>query len=121
MWLMRAFAIEVRVARVVSREVDVMVEALSQAMEYFLLYPSAVRVKLDETAALVRLSDVPPKPLDVDPDWMWRLRLHTQNRVLGVHERDVGPGILMDVDNELAVRYFSIDCWLLGVKLQDPS
>jgi len=27
--------------------------------------------------------------------------------------RDVGPGILMDVDNELAVRYFAIDCHLL--------
>jgi hypothetical protein len=32
---------------------------------------------------------------------------------IAMHERDVGPGILMDVDNELAVRYFAIDCHLL--------
>jgi hypothetical protein len=112
-WLLRTFALNPGVARASPYEIENARKALSQTAEYFKLYPGPAEDAFEATTALV-LRNRPERPsIDADADAVFRARQSLQTRAIGMHERDVGPGILMDVDNELAVRYVAIDYYLL--------
>jgi hypothetical protein len=112
-WLLRTFALNPGVARASPREIEIVRDAMSQTFEYFKLYPGPANDAFEATTALA-LRNCPQRPsIDAHADAVFRARQSLQTKAIAMHQRDVGPGILMDVDNELAVRYFAIDCHLL--------
>jgi hypothetical protein len=62
--------------------------------------------------AYIASSKQPGDDKGVGPDAFFALRQSLQELVL-VRYGGPEPGILMDVDLKLAVRYFAIDWWLL--------
>ena len=88
---------------------------MNLTLEYFKLYPGPANDAFEATTALALRNYAKHPSLDADADAVFRTRQSLQTMAIAMHERDVGPGILMDVDNELAVRYFAIDCHLLDV------
>ena len=112
-WLLRTFALNPGVARASPYEIENVRKALNQTAEYFKLYPGPAEDAFEATTALALRNCAERPSIDADADAVFRTRQSLQTMAIAMHQRDVGPGILMDVDNELAVRYFAIDCHLL--------
>ena len=112
-WLLRTFALNPSVARASTYEIENVRKALSQTVEYFKLYSGPAEDAFEATTALALRNCAQHPAIDADADAVFRARQSLQTKAIAMHQRDVGPGILMDVDNELAVRYFAIDCHLL--------
>jgi len=112
-WLLRAFALNPSIARAAPHEIEIVREAMSLALEYFKLYPGPENDAFEATTALALRNSAERPSINADADGVFSTRQSLQTMAIEMHERDVGPGILMDVDNELAVRYFAIDCHLL--------
>ena len=112
-WLLRTFALNPSVARVSPYEIQNVRKALNQTAEYFKLYPGPAEDAFEATTALALRNCAQHPAIDADADAVFRTRQSLQTKAIAMHQRDVGPGILMDIDNELAVRYFAIDCHLL--------
>lgn len=121
LWLLRTFAVGVSVAQVSPREVEVAREVMGLTIEYFNLHSGAAKDALNSTVSVVHQSGGSRLSIAADADDVFRTRQSLQTQVLATHRRDVGPGIMMDIDNELAVRYFAIDCWLLGEDARESS
>jgi hypothetical protein len=114
LWLLRSFATKVSKARIASRELGFVREAMAMAYEFIHLYPGVVSESFDVTLELVRRTSGPRAVIDRDPDSALLQRHSAQTRVKAMHGRDVGPGITMDIDNQLAVRYLAVDWWLVN-------
>jgi hypothetical protein len=112
-WLLRTFALNPSIAHASPREIPIVREAMNLALKYFKLYPGPANDAFEATTALVLRNYAEHPSINTDADAVFRARQSLQTMAIAMHERDVGPGILMDVDNELAVRYFAIDCHLL--------
>jgi hypothetical protein len=112
-WLLRTFALEPGIARASSHEIEIVREAMNLTLEYFKLYSGPANDAFETTTALARRNFAERPSINADANAVFRTRQSLQTMAIAMHERDVGPGILMDVDNELAVRYFAIDCHLL--------
>jgi hypothetical protein len=111
-WLLRMFARAPQsVARVVRQEVTTIREAANLVLAYFDLYAGA-REELDQVLAYIASSKQAGDDKGVGPDAFFAVRQSLQGLVL-VRYGGPEPGILMDVDLKLAVRYFAIDWWLL--------
>jgi len=114
-WLLRTFAQSISTAHVSSREIETVREAMTMTLEYFKLYSGPPNDAFEATTALALRNCAACPSIKADADAVFRTRQRLQTMVKSMHERNVGPGILMDVDLELAVRYFAIDCHLLDV------
>jgi hypothetical protein len=114
LWLLRSLVVATASARVSPREFDVMKETMGLTIDYFVLYAGVTKETFDATVAALRAAQAPGGEYDTDADSLFLARQKFQTLAISMHDRDVGPGITMDVDNELAVRYFAVDCWLLG-------
>jgi Domain of unknown function (DUF4062) len=112
-WLLRTFALNPGVARASTYEIENARKALNQTAEYFKLYPGPAEDAFEATTALALRNCAERPSIDADADAVFRARQSLQTMAMAIHKRDVGPGILMDVDNDLALRYFAIDCHLL--------
>ena len=112
-WLLRTFALSTGTARASRHEIEIVREAMNLTFEYFKLYPGPADDAFEATTALALRNCATHPSITADADAVFRTRQSLQTMAISMHERDVGPGILMDVDNELAVRYFAIDCHLL--------
>jgi hypothetical protein len=112
-WLLRAFALNPSVARASQYEIENVQKALNQTVEYFKLYSGPAEDAFEATTALALRNCAERPSIDADANAVFRARQSLQTRAIAMHKGDVGPGILMDVDNELAVRYFAIDYYLL--------
>ncbi len=112
-WLLRTFALSISTARASPHEIEIIREAMNLTFEYFKLYSGPANDAFEATTALALRNCTACPSIDADADAVFRTRQSLQTMAVSMHERDVGPGILMDVDNELAVRYFAIDCHLL--------
>src|SRR6266508_351487 len=111
LWLLRTFAVPPQpAARVARREVATTREAAELVLAYFDLYAGA-RDEFDKVLDYIGSFKQAVDSKRNGPDAFFGLRQSLQTAVL---TRYGGPsGILMDVDLELALRYFAIDWWLL--------
>jgi hypothetical protein len=114
-WLLRTFAQSISTARVSPHEIETVQEAMNLTFEYFKLYSGPPDDALEATITLALENRTACPSINADADAVFRTRQRLQTMVISMHERNIGPGILMDVDLELAVRYFAIDCHLLDV------
>ena len=114
-WLLRTFAQSISTARVSPREIETVREAMNLTFEYFKLYSGPPNDAFEATTAVALRHCAAFPSIDADADAVFRTRQRLQTMVISMHERNVEPGIMMDVDLELAVRYFAIDCHLLDV------
>lgn len=114
-WLLRALAQGISTAHVSPREIETVREAIGLTFEYFKLYSGPPNDTFEATTEFVLRSCVAWPSVKVDADAVFKTRQSLQTMVISMHDHNVGPGILMDVDLGLAVPYFAIDCYLLGV------
>jgi hypothetical protein len=117
-WLLRTFALSIGTAYASPHEIEIVREAMNLTFEYFKLYSGPADDAFVATTALAVRNCATCPSIITDADALFRTRQSLQTMAISMHERDVGPGILMDVDNELAVRYFAIDCYLLDAVLR---
>jgi hypothetical protein len=94
-WLLRTFALDPGVARASPREIEIVREAMSLTLEYFNLYPGPAKDAFEATTALALRNYAEHPSIDADADAVFMTRQSLQTMAIAMHERDVGPGILM--------------------------
>jgi hypothetical protein len=112
LWLLRAFAVPPpTAARVARQEVSTTRETAQLVLTYFDLYAGA-RDEFDKVLEYIDSLKQAGDGKRKGPDGFFAFRQSLQTAVLTRYSGPE-PGILMDVDLELALRYFAIDWWLL--------